>query len=189
MVTVFGSGLPSPTGAVSLHKPYQRWHYLKASLSWHDLKPVHTQWSPCLTTEPLQYPYQPQNILSGVTRSDCWTNLWVSHPDQPLPQSAVLEFDSSISFTAIYLTFDTNLSLTQNLHLPTWRAPEETVRGYRLLCEHRGQWKEIGLFKDNFLRHRVHRFPRVTADRIEIEVLSIWGCPSARIFEMRVYDE
>ena len=48
-------------------------------------------------------------------------------------------------------------------------------------------WYEI--LGDNFLRRRIHRFDRQQADRIKIDVLSTWGCPSARIFEIRVYDE
>ncbi|MCD6334928.1 MAG: FAD-dependent oxidoreductase [Candidatus Latescibacteria bacterium] len=188
-VIVYGSGVFTPTGTVPLHKPYERWHYLKPTLSWRHLKAVHQRWALCLKTEPLQYPYGPENILSGVTRSDCWTNLWVSDPGLPLPQSAVLKFESPVSFTTIYVTFDTNLSLTQNLHLPTWQAPAETVRDYRLLYEREGEWKEIGTFGENFLRRRVHTFERITADKIKVEVLSTWGCPSARIFEIRVYDE
>ena len=188
-VIVYGSGLFTLTGTVPLYKPYERWHYLKPTLSWHNLKAVHKRWSLCLKTEPVQYPYGPENILSGVTRSDYWTNLWVSHPDLPLPQSAILEFDAPVPFTTLYLTFDTNLSLFQNLHLPTWRAPEETVRDYRILYERKGEWKEIGTFRENFLRRRVHKFPRITANKIKIEVLSTWGCSSARIFEIRLYDE
>ncbi len=189
-IIVYGSEFFTPTGTVPLYKPYERWHYLKPELSWHNLNPVLTRWDLCLKTEPLQYPYEPENILSGVTRSDYWTNLWVSHPDFPLPQNIVLKFESSVSFTTIYLIFDTNLSLFQNLHLPCWRAPRETVRDYRILYNKRkGEWKEIGTFRDNFLRRRVHKFPKVTADKIKIEILSTWGCPSARIFEVRVYDE
>ncbi len=188
-VYVYGSDGSMPGGTVTIHKPYKKWLYLKPSISWHDLKVVHHRWNLCLQTGPLQYPYEPENIISGVTRPDSWTNLWVSHPGMPLPQSAVLEFDSTISFNAIYLTFDTNLSLFQNIHLPNWRAPEETVRDYRILCEKEGKWKEIGFFRDNYLRRRVHRFSATRADKIKVEVLSTWGDPSARIFEIRVYEE
>ena len=188
ILDIFLTGF-TPTGTVPLHKPFKRWHYLKPTISWHNLKAVHKRWNLCLKTEPMQYPYEAENILSGVTRPDYWTNLWVSHPGLSLPQGAVLEFESSISFTTIYLIFDTNLGLFPNIHLPTWRAPEETVRDYRLLYEMNGEWKEIGTFRDNFLRRRVHKFQRITAEKIKIEVLSTWGDPSARIFEIRVYDE
>ncbi|MEA3477206.1 MAG: hypothetical protein U9R60_03435, partial [Bacteroidota bacterium] len=189
MVFVYGSELFTPTGTVTIHKPYGKWHYLKPSISWHNLKAVHKRWNLCLKTNPLQYPYESENIISGITRPDSWTNLWVSHPNQPLPQCAVLEFDFTISFSTVYLTFDTNLGLFQNIHLPNWRAPQETVRDYRILYERKGEWKEIGVFRDNFLRRRVHKFPGIMADKIKVEVLATWGDPSARIFEIRVYDE
>jgi len=180
-VTLYGSGLFTPTGTAPLFKPYQRWLYLKPGLE--------GGWNLSLRIEPEQFPYEPENILSGVTRSDYWTNIWVSDPNRPLPQWSTLEFESPLSFNAIHLTFDTNLSLFQNLHLPTWRAPKETVKDYRVLYEYNGKWKEIGIFRDNFLRYQVHRFHRITADKVKIEVLSTWGCPSARIFQIRVYDE
>ena len=186
-VMVYGSGLSAPTGTVPLYRPYQRWLYMKPGEK--DGWGIKQGWGLCLKTRPAQYPYEPENILSGVTRSDCWTNLWVSHPDLPLPQSAILEFESPVSFTTTHLIFDTNLSLFQNLHLPTWLAPEETVRDYRISYERKEQWKELGIFRDNFLRRRVHKFSTITADKIKIEVLSTWGSPSARIFEIRVYDE
>jgi hypothetical protein len=188
-VQVYGSSEFHPTGTVPLHKPFKRWHYLKPSLSWENLKPIHHRWALCLKTDPVQHPYEAENILSGITRPDYWTNLWISHPDKPLPQSAVLGFESLISFTTIYLTFDTNLSLYPNLHLPNYRAPKETVRDYRLLYEADGEWKEIGLFKNNFLRRRKHKFPGIKAEKIKVEGLKTWGDASARIFEIRVYDE
>ncbi len=188
-VLVYGSELAPPTGTVTIQKPFGKWHYLKPSIRWHDLKVVHERWNLCLKTEPLQYPYEPENIISGVTRSDYRTNLWVSKPGLPFPQSAVLEFKMPIVFNTLYLTFDTNLSLMQNIHLPNWRAPEETVRDYRILYEIQGKWKELGVFRDNYLRRRTHKFPEIRANKIKVEVLSTWGDPSARIFEIRVYDE
>lgn len=188
-VIVYGSPLFPPTGTVSLYKPFKKWHYQKPSISWHNLEAIHNRWNLCLKTEPLQFPYEAENILSGVTRPDDQTNIWISHPGQPLPQSVILEFETSISLNTVNLTFDTNLALTANLHLPTLQAPEETVRDYRLSFGLNGEWKDIGTFRDNYLRRRVHRFQRIAADKIKIDVLSTWGDPSARIYEIRVYDE
>ncbi|MBN2013327.1 FAD-dependent oxidoreductase [candidate division KSB1 bacterium] len=188
-VVVFGSGQSAPTGTVSIHKPFKKWHYLKPGITWHNLEPVHQQWILCPRLEPAQYPYEAENILSGVTRADYWTNLWISHPGQALPQSALMEFESAISCDTIYVTFDTNLGLFPNLHLPNWRAPDETARDYRIWAQINGAWKELGLFRDNFLRRRVHQFKRIKVEKIKIDVLSTWGDPSARIFEIRLYDE
>ena len=186
-ITLYGSREFAPTGAVPIHKPHSRWLYLKPvePAGW-DIQPG---WGPCLRTEPVQYPYEPENILSGVTRSDRWTNVWVSHPGQPLPQYAVLEFERPVSFTTIQLVFDTNLGLCQNTLLPAWRAPAETVRDYCIWYESDSRWKELGCYQDNFLRRCVHKFEAMTADKIKVEVLSTWGSPSARVFEIRLYNE
>jgi len=188
-VILYGSEKSAPTAAVPLYKPFNKWHYLKPFLTWERLQAVHQQWHPSLKIEPVQHPYEPENILSGVTRPDEWTHLWISHPALPLPQSATLECNRTVAFNAVYLTFDTNLGLFANLHLPNWRAPEETVRDYRLLCESNGIWQELGLYRDNYLRRRIHRFKRMNAEKIRIEILSTWGAPSARLYEIRVYEE
>lgn len=188
-VTVYGTEETTPTGTVSLHKPFKKWHYLRPTLSWQNLKAVHNRWDLCLKTTPVQRPYEGENILSGVTRSDEWSNIWVSDPDASLPQSAVLEFEKPVYFNTIYLTFDTNLGLFPNLHMPTWSAPKETVRDYRLLYQKNGEWQEIGTYKDNFLRRRLHKFVPIKTEKIKVEVLNTWGDPSARLFEIRVYDE
>jgi hypothetical protein len=188
-ITVYGSDQFPPTGTVTLYKPFKKWHYLKPVIKWQNLQVTHDRWNLCLKTYPLQYPYEAENILSGVTRPDTWTNIWISDAQRSFPQSVVLAFRSPVSFTAIYLTFDTNLGLFPNLHMEPLSAQKETVRDYRLWYESKGGWKKIGEFRDNFLRRRVHQFQRITAEKIKLEVMSAWGNPSARIFEIRVYDE
>ena len=106
-----------------------------------------------------------------------------------MPQSLNLAFPRRITLNSIYITFDTNLCLFQNLHLPNWRAPEETVRDYRIWYRLEGEWKTVGTFRDNFQRRPVHRFPRMEADEIKVEVLSTWGSKTAAVYEVRVYDE
>jgi hypothetical protein len=188
-VTVYGSDQFPPTGTVTLYKPFKKWLYLKPAINWKNLQVIHARWNLCLKTDPLQFPYEAENILSGVTRPDTWTNIWISDAERSFPQSVVLAFTSPVSFTTIYLTFDTNLGLFPNLHMEPLSAQRETVRDYRLWVEAKGEWKIIGEFRDNFLRRRVHQFQRITAEKIKLEVMSAWGDPSARIFEIRVYDE
>jgi len=188
-ITVFGNDEVPPTGIVTIHKPFKRWHYLKPVMNWNNLKPVHEKWNLSLRINPVQYPYEGGNILSGVSRPDTWTNIWISNPEKSFPQYAILEFNSPVSFTYVSLTFDTNLGLFPNLHMKPLQAQNETVRDYRLLIESEGRWKEIGTFRNNYLRFKVHKFPEITTGKIKVEVLSAWGDKSARIFEIRVYNE
>jgi hypothetical protein len=69
------------------------------------------------------------------------------------------------------------------------RVPAEVVRDYRVCSHHRGKWTEIGAFRDNYLRRRIHRWEnKINADKIKVEVLSTWGSPCARLYEIRVYN-
>ena len=43
--------------------------------------------------------------------------------------------------------------------------------------------------KGNFLRHRIHRFAAVTAQKLRVKALATNGASEARIFEVRVYNE
>lgn len=175
-VPVYDRNLSLPVGTVPLHKPYTRWLYMRGV------------WAPSLRIEPVQYPYQPENVLSGVARPDYWTNIWISNA--PLPQDITLDFGKAIRFNTIYLTFDTNLKLSQNMGLPPLEAPSQTVRDYRLLYNCSGQWKEIGVFRDNYLRRRIHRWQKqIKTDKIKLEMLATWGSPRASLYEIRVYNE
>lgn len=175
-VPVYDKNLFLPAGTVPLHKPYAKWFYMR------DI------WAMSLRMEPAQYPYQPQNVLSGVARPEYWTNIWISNP--PLPQALTLNFEKTIGFNSIYLTFDTSLKLTQNMGLPPLDVPAETARDYRLYYHGAGQWRELGVFRDNHLRRRIHRWnKRIKADKIKLEILSTWGSPRASLYEIRVYNE
>jgi hypothetical protein len=48
---------------------------------------------------------------------------------------------------------------------------------------------ELPAVKNNFLRHRIHRFPAVRAAKLRLTVEETNGDDSARVFEVRVYRE
>ena len=50
-------------------------------------------------------------------------------------------------------------------------------------------WKEVAAVKDNFLRHRVHNFPKQAASKVRLTVDATNGDSSARVFEIRAYCE
>ena len=68
------------------------------------------------------------------------------------------------------------------------KHPPTLVRSYRIEgLTAAGAWTELAEVDDNLLRHRIHGFPPQRLKAVRITVLSTWGDPSARIFEVRVY--
>jgi len=170
-VLAYGGNL-SPTGTVSLYKPFEKFHWLTGG------------WNFSVKLEPEQYPYGPENVISGISRSESWTNIWISNPKKLLPQSIFLDFKKEVSSNSIYLTFDTNLN---SRYLPPLKAPAESVRDYTLFYQKKGKWIKILKVKDNYQRHRQHRFKPITTSRLRLEVSATNGSPEARVYEIRVY--
>jgi hypothetical protein len=136
---------------------------------------------------PSSEPYGPENVISGVARPECWTNLWMSDPLRQLPQWLELDFGRPVTFDTVCLTFDTYLSNRRVQRTP-WRNPE-CVRDYELSVWRDDGWTTLLRVEGNFHRRRVHRLGTTMADRLRVTVLATNGDRSARIYEMRVYQE
>lgn len=134
--------------------------------------------------------YEPQNIINGVNRSEEGkTNLWTSAPGQPMPQYVELDLGKPVEFNAIYLTFDSNLN-----KLPALVPAPECVKDYAIYFHNGESWVNILTVKDNHQRCRKHRLDElnahpVFAQKIKIEVQATNGTDTARIHEVRVYNE
>ncbi|MEA2068894.1 MAG: FAD-dependent oxidoreductase, partial [Verrucomicrobiota bacterium] len=130
--------------------------------------------------------YRPEQAIGGVGRhAGGEANMWRSDPDQLLPQSLSLQWNEPQAFNTVQLTLDTNLD--------GWkvRAPfePETISDYSVQIHDGSQWKTVVEERDNFLRHRIHRFPAVKANRLRLVVHKTHGDPSARVYEIRVYNQ
>ena len=140
------------------------------------------------TDPPLAYAidYRPQNVTSGVARSvDRTPNLWASDPAEPLPQWIELEFPRPVTLDTVYLTFDTDMNAA--FHRLAW-VPQ-TVRDYTLSYFNGGRWTDLATEKENFQRRRTHRFDPLRTSKLRLTVTATNGAPSARVFEIRAYDE
>ena len=82
-------------------------------------------------------------------------------------------------------TFDTDLNPKQ----PEKPVAKVCVKDYRVETFDGKAWKEVAAVKDNFLRHRVHNFPKMSALKMRLTVDVTNGDPSARVFEIRAYCE
>jgi len=143
--------------------------------------------------EPQQGPYSGENVASGVARPvQHEPNIWISDPEEVFPQHLELTFDTARKFNSVYLTFDTNLDhhmkpeLEEGLEVPV----EETISDYELYyLNDEEEWKLLKKISGNYHRRRIHRFEPIESTALRIKVLDTNGSSSARIFEVRVYDE
>lgn len=133
--------------------------------------------------EPPQDVFGGENVINGLTRAGRQPNMWLSDPDRPLPQSLTLTFDMPRTVSAVEFLFDTNLH-----HAPTTGAARECVRDYRLCACVAEQWETVLEIRDNYFRRRCHHFPPVHASALRLTVTATQGDPSARVYEVRVFE-
>lgn len=149
-------------------------------------KPLTRGRSLCMRITPDSAPYQPGNVIRGTNRPDMWTNIWISDSQQILPASLELDWGAPIEFNTIQLTFDTDQN--RRVTLPLFKYPD-CVKDYKIEYHNGMSWKKLLEQTDNYVRRREHRFEKIKASKLRIRVLASNGTATARIYEVRVYNE
>jgi len=130
--------------------------------------------------------YAPEYAINGVSRVvGSARNQWASDPAKPMPQWLELAWEKPTTLNTVYLTFDTDM----NAKYHTAPLPPECVRDYELTVHDGKAWRTVATVKGNFQRRRVHRFEPVAATRLRLTVHATNGDKSARLFEIRAYNE
>jgi hypothetical protein len=125
-------------------------------------------------------------VNNGAIRlTDASMNMWASDPEESLPQWIELTWDQPVTLNTIRLTFDTDLNYRWH---DVQRVPQ-CVRDYEVIVHVDGRWRVVAAEDGNFQRHRVHRFSSVTTSRLRVNVDATNGDRSARIYEIRAYNE
>ncbi|RLF01830.1 MAG: hypothetical protein DRJ64_10095 [Thermoprotei archaeon] len=149
---------------------------------------MHTPDVYAMRISPPSKPYGAYNVNNGYSRPEEWTNIWISDPNKPLPQSVTLDFGESVVFNTVYITFDTNLHFDTHRFPPFYRVPQ-CVKDYDILAFDTNRWIKVVSIRGNYHRFKIHRFTLVKASKLQVKVLKTNGDPSARIYQIRVYNE
>lgn len=128
-------------------------------------------------------PFGPEQVLSGVTRPETATNMWISDPSQALPQALTLTWPEPVDIGEVQVTFDSQLSGW------IWEGSFPMIaKAYRI--EGRtsdGTWIELTSETNNHQRRRVHGFGTKRIDALRVSILETHGGLTARIVEIRAY--
>lgn len=67
--------------------------------------------------------------------------------------------------------------------------PPQCVRDYQIQVQNGSKWVTVADVKNNWQRRRIHRFEPVKTSKIRVLVTATNGDKSARICEVRAYNE
>jgi hypothetical protein len=134
------------------------------------------------------------NVANGFHRrfSRAPLNMWISDPEQGLPQELTLSWADEKAFDQIWLTFD---NLPHSRHNAPWENGTQVlpylVKAYELAYwdEATGTWQALVSEASNYNRFRRHPFPRIQTSKLRLRVLATHGTgESARVYQVRVLD-
>ena len=133
-------------------------------------------------TDPVSTPYRAGNVVSGVTRPERGTNMWISDPSQALPQWVSLKWGDAVDVGTIEVTFDSQLSGW------VWEGSFDTVvRDYGIDAVARGIRQPLVSVRGNHQRRRSHTVNAQQVDELILTVTGTNGAAAARVVEVRVY--
>jgi len=144
----------------------------------------------------------PQNAINGLIRpmdddvlmyvGKVPDNMWKSDPEQAMPQWLELDFGEKKAVNSVYLTFDTDLAVKRFV---TWefldehRMPPTAVSDYKVQYFDGNDWVTVAETEGNYTRRRIERFDTVETSKIRVLIEKTNGDPSARVYEIRAYNE
>ena len=146
-----------------------------------------------LEITPVSFPFSGKNVINGVSRPAEWSNIWISDSTQNMPQELTLCFAAPTVINTVQLTFDTDLN--KNIYLPApWGTVGEgdrfsCVKEYDVLVLSEDAWVTVAQRRGNYQRHCIEHFNAITAQKVAVRILTTNGDPSAKIYEIRCYNE
>lgn len=139
-------------------------------------------------TVPLLFPFKPENIASGVSRPESWTNVWISDWREGFPQSMEVDLGEEKEFNLLQFIFDASIDKEYS-QLPPFYVPPNLPSDFDIYTLQNGDWRKLREIRDNkryFLRVPL---PLTRARGLRIDFHSVNGGKSVYIYEMRLYKE
>ena len=129
------------------------------------------------------------NVINGYSRAHSASEYcWVSDAQQGLPQWLCLTLPGTQTINCVHLTFDTDMTNNAML-VPVSACPKQIVTDYTVEAETPDGWRTLAQIHGNYLRKRVHLFEACEVKRVRVTVTGSGDEKTARIFEVRLYNE
>ncbi|GGI44773.1 hypothetical protein GCM10008018_08770 [Paenibacillus marchantiophytorum] len=136
---------------------------------------------------PPQPAFEPDQVITGVTRPHGSTNVWRSDPNQPLSQWLALEWESLQTLSEVHLTFPGHVYRELHNYGPFYRDPQ-CPKQYKVEAWVGGRWMNLANVVNNYHRLQKHVLDQpIATTQIRIVVEATNGDPSAAICEVRCY--
>ncbi len=200
-------------GQNQIHWPgFRMGYFLEEDNKWRVVRPTGHQFYDqvigirghfCFKVIPALSPFPASAINNGEPRPFLAPNLWVSAPVSGKKKTPGVEvyvdFQNEETIQELWFTFDTDLDLSFPHRNPGWmKARDWPIGGKAPPCikdldafaedPKTHKRTKIAELRENYQRRVKLKLPQpVQARRIVLVPLANWGCPTFRLYELRIY--
>jgi len=135
----------------------------------------------CFKLIPPVYPFSPLNIISGVSRPEKWTNVWIGKNEYP--QTVEFEFKEEKELDYIQFIFDAEVDKEYG-EIPPFYIPASIPSHYKVYWFKNSKWNLLFEEKNNTSYFNRHFFKKIKTKKIKIEFLKTYG-ESIKLWEVR----
>lgn len=129
----------------------------------------------------------PEQVINGSNRIMS-EKIYAWQSDNGLPQWLDLEWEDKQQIEQIVLTLDTDMANPSYSYLSRKTIPD-TIKDFDVLCEDSsGSLYPVANVTDNFMRKVIININKIKTRRLRVKVNSTWGKNTAKIIEVRVYE-
>ncbi len=132
-------------------------------------------------TIPEIYCFSPENVISGVSRPEKWTNVWIS--ENKYPQFIEFEFKNEERLNYIQFIFDAVIEKEYH-QIPPFYIPESIPAQYKIYYFKNSKWNLLLEEKNNTCYFKRHFFKEIKTKKIKVEFLKTYN-KNLKLWEVR----
>lgn len=132
-------------------------------------------------TVPVLHSFRAENIISGISRPEKWTNVWIG--ENKYPQEVVFEFKKKEELNYIQFTFDSEVDKEYG-KLPPFYISPSIPSHYNVYYLKNSKWKLLFEERDNEAYFKRHFFKKIKTGKIKVEFLKTYG-ENIKLWEVR----
>jgi len=135
---------------------------------------------------PFIYPFGPENIVSGVSRPERWTNVWIPDTEKDSPLFLEIDLKDRKEFNLIQFLFDADID-DEYTQIPPFYTPAHIPEDFDIYIEKDGLWEKIKEVRGNTKYFVKCRFEKVIlSEKVKVEFLSSRD-KEPWVYEIRIY--
>ncbi|MCM8776959.1 MAG: FAD-dependent oxidoreductase [Candidatus Omnitrophica bacterium] len=166
-----------PAGALIINT-YKKWRFQE----WRKRENLY------LEIEPVIYPFEPENIINGISRPESWTNVWIPDIEKGEVQFLEIDLKGEKEFNVVQFIFDGDID-EEYTHIPPFYILPHIPEDFNIYIEKSGGWEKVMDVRGNTKYFVKCKFENAILTRkVRVEFITV-NNKEPWVYEIRIYKQ